>query len=602
MSDKFKYVPSCLRQRSSWCATRLTEREGKLTKPPFRVSDGNLFDGWKPETSDLASFDEALKSLDRFDYLGFCVSDSPFLCSDLDHCFTEKDELKSWAKEYIDTHQSSVFYAERSPSKDGLHLWHDTRTMKLKDAADKKLERKFDGGKIELFFRNYCTVTGDAWGEFSGVCDRESLDKLRAFFVKPERSEAAGEAKLKADQKFALLMNGKIAEAGFSDPTGDSAADLFFCGYLAKKKLNRETVRQIWLSSGLKRPKQQRQDYVESTLDRAFRDVKNEPADEPVKLVASKLSNFKTKEVNRKPPLLTSAADPQKVLVSRPAIIQIHAFRGTGKSNTAFYLADALASGGKFLRWRSSEPLRVLYVEGEQPDADLQEQLKLLAPDGGDNLEIMTLEQQEGLRFPKIVTPAGQASYETYLIENKVNVLFLDSLSTLANIPMNEEEQQILLSDWFIHLRALGISVIYLQHDGKTGSQRGHTKHEDWINLSIQLSWPEGYHGQNGLRVYFKFDKVRRYGAETDDLLVELMDGEWTWKAATEAQDKRQSAAERATELLNENPNMSIEEVCRKLKAARLSFKTKDMKDMVSKIKKQMELPAGEQTDDSQFC
>ncbi len=179
-----------------------------------------------------------------------------------------------------------------------------------------------------------------------------------------------------------------------------------------------------------------------------------------------------------------------------PSVTQIHAYRGVGKTNVAFYLANALATKSEFLRWQGMRPLRVLYVEGEQPAADLQEQVKLLTVET-DNLFIMDLEDQEDCRFPKIVSDEGRKAFERAHREHLgVEVIVLDSLSTLANIGMNDEENQLALGDWFIRLRTgLKVSVIYLQHDGKGGQQRGHSKHEDWIDLSIHLIWPGDYTG-----------------------------------------------------------------------------------------------------------
>jgi hypothetical protein len=125
--------------------------------------------------------------------------------------------------------------------------------------------------------------------------------------------------------------------------------------------------------------------------------------------------------------------------------------------------------------------MRVLYVEGEQPGADVQRLVKLQADTAPpENLHVMTLEDQPTFRFPKIVAPEGQAALERYIEEHEIEVLFLDSLSTLANIAMNEEENQLALGDWFVRLRTgLRVTVIYLQHDGKGMQQRGHSKHED---------------------------------------------------------------------------------------------------------------------------
>jgi RecA-family ATPase len=311
----------------------------------------------------------------------------------------------------------------------------------------------------------------------------------------------------------------------------------------------------------------------------------------PRTLKASALNDFLKKQVTHLKPLLLGPSG--KAVVSRPCVSQIHGYRGTGKSNVAFDLSRAMATGAAWLKFTAPEPLKTLYVEGEQPDADLQEQLLDLVGNC-DNFWLMTMEEQDGKSFPKISTTEGQLAFETYLLDQQFQVVVFDSLSTLANIPMNDEEEQIKLSDWFIRLRtALGISVVYLQHDGKTGNQRGHSKHEDWLNLSIGLSWPEDYYGQEGLKVYMRFDKARRYSGDTEELLVQLVPAldegkpEWCWKKATEAMVKRQEATELVRKVFMEGTGLTNNDLADLLKKRKLSFKADEMKDM---IKKQREL------------
>ena len=91
-------------------------------------------------------------------------------------------------------------------------------------------------------------------------------------------------------------------------------------------------------------------------------------------------------------------------------------------------------------------------MEGEQPAANLQEQVKLLTVET-DNLFVVDLEDQEDGRFPRIVSDEGQKAFERALGQHRAEVIVLDSLSTLANIAMNDEENQLALGDWFIRLR-----------------------------------------------------------------------------------------------------------------------------------------------------
>lgn len=258
---------------------------------------------------------------------------------------------------------------------------------------------------------------------------------------------------------------------------------------------------------------------------------------------------------------------PAACLLRHPSIVQIHAYRGVGKTNVAILLAGALShKGGDFFRWSAVRALRVLYVEGEQPGADVQRQVRLQAAAAtSDNLHVMTLEDQPTCCFPKIVTPEGQKALERYIEEHRIEVIFLDSLSTLANIAMNEEENQLSLGDWFVRLRTgLRVTVVYLQHDGKTGQQRGHSKHEDWIDLSLHLTWAGDYQGAEGLRAHFHIDKARQPVADGRDMRITfgtaLKDprrNEWTFTEVSKQEEKDNEALNAGAQLLFRDPEMS---------------------------------------------
>ena len=277
---------------------------------------------------------------------------------------------------------------------------------------------------------------------------------------------------------------------------------------------------------------------------------------------------------------------PAGVFLRHPSIVQIHAWRGVGKTQLALYQAGALAGvGGQFFNWRSTRPMRVLYVEGEQPAVDVQKVVELqTASAKAANLHMMTLEDQPLFRFPKIVTPEGQAAWERYIEEHKIEVLFLDSLSTLASIPMNDEEAQLKLTDWFMRLRTgLRVTVVYLQHDGKTGQQRGHSKHEDLIDLSIHLTWPADYQGVQGLRANFHIDKARQPIPDGQAMRIsfgnDLKDPcklSWTWGPLSRAEEKDEVLLNAALAILALKRDTSARVLEEKLKEK--GFKGKHVK------------------------
>jgi hypothetical protein len=82
--------------------------------------------------------------------------------------------------------------------------------------------------------------------------------------------------------------------------------------------------------------------------------------------------------------------------------------------------------------------------------------------------------------------------------------------------------------------------LFYLQHDGKKGLQRGHSKHEDILDKSVHLTWLKGHTGNTGLNFTLSFDKARQPVRESAHLQVELLEymGRAEWISASEL-DKR---------------------------------------------------------------
>jgi hypothetical protein len=312
-----------------------------------------------------------------------------------------------------------------------------------------------------------------------------------------------------------------------------------------------------------------------------------EPPAAEIRVFSSR--EFRGREYPPRIPLLVTSDG--RIVLRHPSVIQVHAWRGVGKTNFTVSLVDSIANATGFLRWKGAtkpdgQNFRSLYAEGEQPADDLQEQLELLTSES-DNFFIATLEDQAN-GFPKITTAEGRAAFEAVLAKNKIDVLVLDSISTLANIAMNDEESQLPLGDWFIRLRTvLKITVIYLQHDGKGGQQRGHSKHEDWVDASIHLTWPEDYKGAGGLKARLSFDKARRPIPECEDILISL-DADmndpdhptWCWQPINGGVDKRQRSADLVLELLTENPKFSNRDLTAKLKEKGLTYNKQDMVKM----------------------
>ena len=179
-----------------------------------------------------------------------------------------------------------------------------------------------------------------------------------------------------------------------------------------------------------------------------------------------------------------------------PSINQIFAWRGMGKTNLGFGLVAALSRGEKFLNWEAPEPVKVLYVEGELPAAQVQERWKQIIGTTNGQARLITIDKQTNSTMTSLATTQGMDRLEKTLATLeadgfKVQVLFLDSISTLFNVGANDEETWIAIQAWFISLRSRGICIFFFHHAGKSGLSRSHSKSEDMLDVSIKLEAPK---------------------------------------------------------------------------------------------------------------
>jgi hypothetical protein len=515
----------------------------------------------KPET--WSDYETALAVVKDFDGMNVVCSKRA-TCVDLDSCVTDgvvSEEAK------LVMHSLPKSYWELSPSGTGLRGIF---------TCDDEFAGIKNGWKEAYSQKHFMSVTGHVVLK-SGVAHTSPSD-----FDKLRKVSASAVASTVVADKLQLLLSGD-----FVGQSGHSEADLSLCATLARKGLSREAVEAIWRGSGLNRTKTDRADYRKGVLDKAFEGVKTSVPSGPI--VGRHVTEFLKTKYKEREVILKCPLNGEPML-RHPSLVQIHAWRGVGKTSVALHLADALANKREFFRWTPLRKMNVAYVEGEQPSADLQEHIREFCDKQSTNLFVISLEDQVSGRLPRIVDPEGQLVFEEYLKHNKIEVAIFDSLSTLANIPMNEEEQQILLGDWFIRLRTiLGITVLYLQHDGKGLAQRGHSKHEDWIDLSIQLVASDEQRGTAGLDCTFLFDKARRPIPNGRDFRITMTkkDG-WQHFDSTGDETKRQACYDCAMLILKAEPKMKVNELCRAIKKSGKGIKRGQMLEVIREAREKL--------------
>lgn len=196
----------------------------------------------------------------------------------------------------------------------------------------------------------------------------------------------------------------------------------------------------------------------------------------------------------------------------KSSLNMIFSQRGVGKTHTALGIAHAAASGSDFWGWNAEKPVKVLYIDGEMPGESLQDRLAEIIkssckepPEGF--LQFITIDLNDGM-MPDISTLAGQIRIEEACLE--AELIVIDNLSCLCRSGReNEGESWLSIGEWLMRMRSIGKCVILIHHAGKNGEQRGTSKREDILDISIVLKRPPDYNQEEGARFNVSFSKAR---------------------------------------------------------------------------------------------
>ena len=232
----------------------------------------------------------------------------------------------------------------------------------------------------------------------------------------------------------------------------------------------------------------------------------------PVPFVTVDGDKFLQEKIRPRKVLLRTISNHEPVFFEQ-SINQIFAWRGLGKTCLGLALTAAFAKGGKLLNWEVTEPIRVLYIEGELPESQIQERWRQIIGETNGYARLATIDKQPDHMFPSFATPTGMERVEATLAQLesegfRTEVLVLDSISTLFNVSANEEENWITIQSWLIGLRSRGICIFFFHHAGKSGLSRSHSKSEDMLDVSIKLDFPKEKE-EGGLHAVMSYDKTR---------------------------------------------------------------------------------------------
>lgn len=214
----------------------------------------------------------------------------------------------------------------------------------------------------------------------------------------------------------------------------------------------------------------------------------------------------------------------------------VYAPRGVGKTHFAMHLAYAVATGGRFLRWQAPAPTPVLYIDGEMGAAAMQQRWRAIVEQGGEPapgmLRMLSRDAQLFGELPNLASTSGLEAISHVFGDAKL--VILDNLSSLTHgVKENEAESWEPISQWAIRQRALDLSLLFVHHAGKNGSQRGTSKREDMMDVVIGLRRPMDYSPEQGARFEVNFEKARSlFGPDVAPFEAQLVDGQWNMAEA----------------------------------------------------------------------
>ena len=223
-------------------------------------------------------------------------------------------------------------------------------------------------------------------------------------------------------------------------------------------------------------------------------------------------------------------------------LCMVFAARGIGKTHFALSIAYAVATGTNFLKWNAEKPQKVLYLDGELPGIVLQQRLVMHCPKKEPEkgyFKVWTPDllgfEEDSPPMPDLSTLEGQKVINSQ-IEPDTAFIVVDNLSAWCRTGReNEGESWLPMSTWLSYLRRRGIAVLLVHHAGKNGGQRGTSKKEDLLDISIALDRPKDYTPEQGAAFTAEFTKARHLKGDEAESFEIVLNGtenkaEWTWR------------------------------------------------------------------------
>lgn len=234
--------------------------------------------------------------------------------------------------------------------------------------------------------------------------------------------------------------------------------------------------------------------------------------------------------------------DPEPIIgpIEQSQIILLASETGVGKSQFAMSLCNAISEGRDFQAWKSSGPRACLYIDGEMSPTGLRDRLRgYRVTEKGGNLWWIYNVASEKHELGRINLALPEWQDEIIRLMGGMDVLVLDNVMSLINVPgvsMSSDEFWQPVVDFNTRMRALGKTVIWVDHTNAQGESFG-TRTKRWhADMVWYLKHPNDYDPEDGCRFVFECKKSRAKAgkelASAEYKMVEALDGKSDWMHA----------------------------------------------------------------------
>lgn len=239
---------------------------------------------------------------------------------------------------------------------------------------------------------------------------------------------------------------------------------------------------------------------------------------------------------------------------------------GVGKSMLSLAVALAVAGGGKFLDWKAPKARKVLLVDSEMDEADLQTRATKMLPTMAEidreaaaaNLRILARQAQgAGVKFPDLADAEGRAEVLKKAAAHKAELVILDNFSTLTTVDdENAASSFNPVIELMQEMKQAGMACMLVHHSRKgasgEGSYRGTSKMAVVFNSVLALGHPGGVPSSDFTAFDMRWEKFRGRRDDTMRTLKVTLDLDggtgWGWEVSESDQLSRMLDALRTAE------------------------------------------------------